>query len=246
MSNCKKYIANRFKSLRNALKTYPVIKDPEALHQFRVEFKKLKALYLLAKSCHPDIPTSKSFKKIRKFYKESGMVRDSDIIGQLLEKNKISLTCPEAATAEAKKLKSIDRLCRHIPAILHAVRNFEKQLIRNTSRLTADCIKKYLSEKEAAIQYKIEHPDTAAVLHDIRKEIKRLKYTADMEPGFIQKRKLSRYNTLQDRIGNWHDKLVLIEYLEAIQPGNRRPINKLLEESSRNADAIKNSLLTLV
>ncbi|MFN8237558.1 MAG: CHAD domain-containing protein [Chitinophagales bacterium] len=239
----RKYIATRFKNLRKYLDRFQYTQNAEDLYQFRVEFKKLKTFYSIYRCCIPSFRKNKDFKKLKKLYTESGSLRDEDVIQELLLKYKMNPVEENPEEREEKRRKRIKKFFKKTSCLISSFSSLEKKLKKTAEEIDIECLKIYIDEKRSHIRQKMAHPDTEVQLHEIRKEIKQLKYIAEVETGNIPVQTQRQYDSIQNQIGNWHDQLVLIEYLEKYYPSNRRPINKLLQESSRAAEVIKIRLL---
>ncbi len=241
----RKYYSSRFKNIRKYLDRFQYTQDAEDLHQFRVEFKKLRTFYSIFRYCIPSFNASKDFKKLKKLYTASGILRDEDVIQGLFTQYKINLNEQNPEIKEEKRRKRIKKFYKKTTGHLKSLISLEKKLKENTDDIDIQCIKAYTDHKLRNILQKMAHPDTEAVLHEIRKEIKHLKYLSEFEQRCVPAKTVRQFDLIQNRIGSWHDKLVLIAYLEKHNPSNRRPINKLIEDSYRDMKAIKTRLLAL-
>lgn len=239
----RKYIINRFKNLQKYLERFQYTLNAEDLHQFRVEFKKIKTFYSVCRHSVPSFKNVKGFKKLKKLYTSSGILRDEDIILDLLQQYNSPAEQNPDELAE-KRRKRIQKFYKKTNCHLSSLSSPDKRLLATADKLDLHCLQSYTAEKLRTIRQKMAHPNTEAVLHEIRKEIKHLKYISEFEARCIPAQILRQYDAIQNRIGSWHDKLVLADYLENHYPSNRKPINRLLEESSREAAAIKNKLMT--
>lgn len=241
----RKYINHRFKNIRKHLERFQYTRDAEDLHRFRVEFKKIRTFYSVCRHSVPSLKKSKGFKQLKKLYAASGILRDEAIIRDLLQQYNLHPAEQYPEELVEKQEKRIQKFIKRSNYLLSKLPSRDKKMSEIADNLDLHCLESYTAEKIHNIRQKMAHPDTESVLHEIRKEIKHLKYISEFEPRCIPVQIIRQYDAIQNRIGSWHDKLVLTDYLEKNYPSNRKPINKLLEESTQAAASIKNKLMTL-
>lgn len=234
------YIKDRFKNVRKHLRSYLTFQDPESIHQYRVECKKIKAIYQLLKYSLPDFEVKNYYQKHRKLYRISGAVRDAQVIRELLLEHKLFIELPEEETILFEK--NINRLIKKISSQIDNEAKLENQLKKYCHNITTIQLTQYITSLQLSISDLIKNPTSSESLHEIRKLIKTIKYLSDIYPEILHKKTQSTFNQLQEQIGSWHDKQVLIDYLEKIQPNYRCPIRKLEENSSKDLEKIHRQL----
>lgn len=206
----------------------------EGIHDLRVDIKKLRALYDLVKVIAPTFNAEKHRRPLRKLFKKAGQLRDIDIQQALVLRAMKSCDLSEFYN----RLKGQELLLRpglveacddfDSSALQSAVTAMEAALAKHTTRVIAGRIERDIERVLGRIKIlTAKKNQTRHSLHEIRKLVKRARYTLDVwKPAFKSKQSVKRITThlksVADTLGEWHDTEVLIEsmssYLEHDAP----------------------------
>ena len=209
--------------------------DTEAVHQMRVQTRRLRAaLALFSSVLRP--PRQAGRKRLRWLSRALGRVRDLDVVAALLEDRHL----PHLGGVEAARLVDLVaalkerrwRAQKNLTASLargryaklkSALRDFARHP-RFAGRGDEDAMAgRYLTDvihrqarRVSAHRGMVERTPDAADLHALRITIKRLRYVLDIHAetcgiAFDEERRLARL--LQDCLGEIHDHDVLLEWL---------------------------------
>lgn len=203
----QKYVDKHWKPMKSNLKYYLSAGDQEALHDFRVEIKKLRAFLML----QPNGKAAKDFKPIKKIFKYAGDIRNIYLnlrLGQLHKVDDEAFILQQHLSLEQaindfklngdKYIKAVkdsyNSLSSHIEPVpdLHINLFYENQLQQIADTLSA-----------------IKFDDT---LHHCRKLIKELMYSYKLFAPVLRLQLNEAYlDEIQTAIGNWHDNTLAIE-----------------------------------
>jgi len=179
--------------------------QPEDLHHFRVQVKKLRAVLILSDDADQHQKLAPDFKPIKKIFKQAGTIRnaymnlelgrlhqinDDDFIGgqqELMQKTN------EKFTAKAgKHLKEMKQAYREICAKIKPATDLHIQLFyRHRLQQISATVKRLRFDER---------------LHDCRKQIKILIYNYKMTqqvPGLVFNE--AYLDQVQAAVGDWHD-----------------------------------------
>ncbi|MBV6440933.1 MAG: CHAD domain-containing protein [Haliscomenobacteraceae bacterium CHB4] len=187
--------------------------DPEALHQFRVQVKKIKAMSLFWQ----DNARSKELKALRSIFRHAGNIRSAWI--NLCFFDQYQLTAGAHKRAQENILvRETRRLFAKRKVYLRTLEKIRPVLagqFRDAEDGTVIRFYQKRLQKIARVFVRTEH--TVEGLHQTRKKIKNLLYLhACLSERLVQKLKLDTDNLdqLQDAIGKWHDVVLAVELLK--------------------------------
>jgi len=223
-----KYITNNhYRKLNKHIKEVCEYFDVEAIHQFRVEYKKLRAFLRMISQ---ELETTKKigiYKKLKKAYNISGSIRDLQLQQQrIMQATKQELKNPQAYLA-LLRIK-IDKLIQELTEI-----SLENPVIKSKKKTEAFIPDEFqLSGFKLLIQKKWTVINAIITsghysddnIHAIRKNLKDLFYNLkEYEVGkhnilscSIWKGKDEQYfNKLLDELGNLQDKCTAIALLKS-------------------------------
>lgn len=199
----------------------------ERIRRVRVGIKRLRALFQLMQLIRPRLFQSRRHERVvRKLFKRAGRVRDCQVSQDALPQM--------AVPAEVKKqyrhfLEVRERKARK--KLKKALKRFQKKdlkpaakLIRRIGRQVSPTkidgrLRTFIDLEATAIETLQALAQSSATTHEIRKHLKSLidvgtllmQLTTDDELA----RMLTRAKQVQTQLGNWHDKIVLLQHLEA-------------------------------
>ncbi|MBV9670765.1 MAG: CHAD domain-containing protein, partial [Acidobacteriales bacterium] len=168
--------------------------------------------------------------------KEAGRVRDLDVILKLLGElnldgtgRKLAKKIKRTRAAESLHLVKLAREAKARKTRAWAKRNLKTQ-DDGLAHLIADTRRAFTDEEFATLG---EHN-----LHDFRLAIKPLRYRAELLEGAEAEAFASHLNAAQTAIGDWHDWMMLRDFIRSVA-GNRRsvlaPVESELEAGYRRA-----------
>lgn len=191
------------------MKHFAADADEEAMHQFRVNMKKLRAVMRLVHKIEPNRRFEKKYKrKFKLLFTDAGQIRQLQLIASELKKNKY-----EALMLQSTSLKQLPQLI----SLFSEYRKQHKQLLSSFAKdlcwLASHIKERDLIDYTAVLKQTIlvRIPNvTRDEWHALRKQIKQLLYIANLLQPVSQLKLLTvteikRYNTLQEIIGAWHD-----------------------------------------
>ncbi len=212
--------------------------DADAIHDMRVAFKRIRAVYLLAEHIdHKAFSARVNEGKLRLLFRYSGRMRDAqvqqELIARLAEEN--HTTCHEYMShlekLEKKAIRKFRTFISTIDAGTELAAGAEKagQLFQQsgpeTIRTHLITIVDELFEKATQLRSTGNSDET---LHEIRRRLKQCHYllstfsTDDPELPRL-KTTLKRLDKVNEMLGDWHDHVVAVEYLSKFITGHRDP-----------------------
>lgn len=203
----KDYFRQRIKGVADHFSLFVQNKNPEELHQMRVEIKKAYALLKLQKFKENDSQKLKYFRPVRNIFKQAGLIREAQINLQILQSipvqdEKLKLFLQETIENETKKflIKAHDfssQSEKNGVKILKNIKALPVKKVHTFCRMHLKLISKNFQRK-----LYISH------LHESRKSIKALIHLHEILPneGFDELQiNWSYLFEFQEKIGNWHD-----------------------------------------
>lgn len=201
--------------------------DPESIHQFRVEYKKLRAFLRMLSHDHETAGEIKISKKLKQGYNILGSIRDLQLQQQrILEATKLESKKPQAYITLLQK--EIDKLKPELSEIF-----LEKPVTESKKKTDASVPDKF-SLNRFRIFVQIKWATVYAIItsghfgddnvHDIRKSLKDLFYNLKIYEGLehdilsvsIWKgQDESYFNKLLEELGSFQDKCTSIALMKS-------------------------------
>jgi CHAD domain-containing protein len=265
------YAAKRSRKLNKTLQTIIISKDAEAVHDFR---KTTRDLQCLVDACRIRRSTHRA-KKIRSDLQSwrhaLSAWRDGDVMIKLVEQAQQKAHQPydrEAWPAIAERtatqreralktflknadLRKMRKLRTKIKALVKARAGVEPM---------ADNLAQLLQQAWQKLNLAIDqfaHAPEADNLHAVRIKAKSLRYALHLRQRFYPNKKLENSSELlkeiQDRIGEWHDQLMLGQLVRATlsdshsisDPKAAKVTEELKEQELKMAESARRYLLTM-
>lgn len=194
-------------------------KGIEDIHQMRVTIKKLRAIWMLMDSIFPNetdqIDHSKVFNPL---FKQSGIVRETQVHLSMLKKNKAHYL--ESYKAYQRKIqKRASNKLHEIMVRFHDVdidplEDARILRIKNTMDPVVYTKSSVLSRKKLKrVKTLLEHSDNNSKLHNIRMHLKvvaeLLYILIEIKPTKRLRRLYRKIKSVNHKIGKWHDYYVL-------------------------------------
>lgn len=236
------YLKEHLDQLNHHLSLFYENKEPEHIHQLRVNIKKIKALVQFFEYLEPDNNYKKIFEPIRKLFKQAGEIRE-------IQLHLIRLASIQAKEDKnEKKLKA--KLEKRIDRFLKNRAKWEKylnQFLAKTSKIEHTFEPETLTAYFNSILLKSNNKLRKGEFHEARMKIKIILYLKSL---FNEQQKNSvRINfefldKLQEKIGNWHD--LLVSHKMSKEKNQEKVILQELETLEKELNATSNTFLQSV
>ena len=229
-----KYLEKEWKGMNIHLKDFLETGDQEALHRFRVQIKKLRALLCFFEDTSNQSGLLKGFKPVRKIFKAAGHIRDAYTNLQLSESCAIKNEYFESGQKKIiedginefrhndKKFKrNIKNACKHLKKRLPGVENHS----------IADYYKKQLQQVAANLAVS----GFTEGMHTNRKLIKILIYNhklAEKALNGILPFNTTYLDKLQDTIGKWHDNFVAAQLFSSPELNDKPVVTRIKRKNA--------------
>lgn len=213
----QKYTHKRFTLLNAGLKKYKLHAKPEQLHEVRVELKKIKTLFNFLAFSSKKFNEHKNYKPLKHIFKKAGLIRDVDVLHQLFKDYELEQFEKAVLPKEKNQNKLIEKFHKKTRHYIKTSNQSTKQMenyLANTGTLD---LKDYISNTEHQLREKLFRDFKQDELHLIRKQLKELVYLSQIMGKKSTIKEIEIYDKLQNTIGDWHDKNVLIDILQKKQ-----------------------------
>lgn len=208
MKRLKKITRKPFRALAAHLKTVPADHNTEALHEIRVDIKKIKSVLKLIEESRKKFGSRKHFLPFRAIFRKADAIRQPEVLAGLLSKY------PE----EQGQLPPVDHppletFESNVPEYLDTVKAESKKLKPYLKKIDRRDIGRYLKHQYKKIKSSLYPHFVLNDIHKTRKFIKAALFIAE-PTDHIKKKKEKFYNKLQEIIGELHDKQLLLQALK--------------------------------
>jgi CHAD domain-containing protein len=210
MKRLKKFTRKPFRALAKHLKTVPVGHDTESLHQVRVDIKKIKAVLTLAHQHRKKFKDHKHFLPFRAIFRKADAIREAGVLASLLTKYPGEGQLPDTEHPPLETFES------SVPDYLHTVKVQSKKLKPYLKKIKGHDISRYLKHQYKKIESRLYPHIALKNIHKTRKLIKSVLFVGGSTDR-LKKKKKKFYDTLQEAIGNLHDKQRLLQLLNRDQ-----------------------------
>lgn len=224
-----KLVRRHCREIRQQVKEYCSTRNGEALHQLRVEVKKLRALLALLQGCTAHHPNAKGLKEV---YRAAGAIRTAQINGKILQERGLenrAFVQEQARLIEAGTASFCHAAQRYRQDV-HAV---QKALEQDTADIKPQQVRRLFAARiqKLSLFFSAATLDTVA-LHDTRKETKELMYMYALLPSALAASlplNKDYLDELQHRLGAWHDNAVILSLLQGFSTTEPALLEKLHE-----------------
>jgi CHAD domain-containing protein len=201
-----KYLNKRWDTILDHLKTLKRNHDQDAVHDLRLNAKKIKALFnLLKKASH----NRKAFssKKIKPLFKHAGNIRTADIHIKTLQENRLDYSC---LIKEQRCIMEheYEKLADNYKPYKKNITKLRKKYSKNLTSLKDKDVKSWYASNGNWLTLHFLWPVDGSSLHECRKRIKNLIYTIKVLPNSLRSElglNIKYLDKLQEIIGLWHD-----------------------------------------
>jgi CHAD domain-containing protein len=222
-------LEKKWKQLRPALKSYLKTENPDQLHQFRVQVKKIKSLLILYTINKKNKKLLKLFEPVKKIFQHAGTIRDSYIHLQLADQFQVKE--PEFHKMQTdlmfKEMARFQKNGKKYELILHkTLINIKEELNSIGNAEIADFYEAELDSVVLALAKRQFNEN----MHHCRKRLKNLLYNqkqADKSMKGKLKLNLPYLDQVQDQLGQWHDTVLALDLFSNQIKEEKQAVEKL-------------------
>lgn len=230
------FIEERYAGIRKSLQGYCRTHDPEALHRYRVEIKKLKAFCALLHFASDRFKLAEAFTIHQKMYRRAAKIRSADVLQQLLRQYPVPERKALTFTDPQKQTQRISAFCKKSSTYLRELPGNKKYLMTYAGRIDKAVVRQYQEKLSGKILDLLKEDAYTKNLHRIRMYGKDYLYLSKF--GRSKRISLTHIEELQLRIGDWHDQQLLCELLTETDAkgyaGSIKALKIAVEESLLN------------
>ena len=227
----RKYFDKEWRDMQASLKAYLKKEQPEDLHHFRVQVKKIRAFLILSESTEHHPKLTKHFKPVKRIFKKAGNIRNAYMNLELGKTYKIKNTAyinhqqglqsqisAKFKANSHKNLKKINDVHKVIAGKIKTINDVHINLFyQNRLQLIADSL--------TGVQFNEQ-------LHTNRKLLKILIYNYKLTHPVIATGFNERYlEQVQAAIGNWHDHVQAIELFSGNEVNDKAAVSSLKKQN---------------
>ena len=236
----KKLFDKKWRQIGRHLKTYLGTENPDDLHQFRVQIKKVKSLLRLFALRNKNKGLLADFKPVNKIFQHAGVIRDAYLHLQLAEQFKVD--APEFKRKQMERMSlEMTRFSDRGKAYLQQIGKTGRKIKRNVRGIPNTDIADFYDHQLNGIVLAFAKRKFDEAMHDNRKQLKNIIYNHKLANKSLNgnlKLNLPYLDEVQDQLGGWHDSVLARELFADEIKGDPQIIAKLnmqvqkLEEST--------------
>ena len=235
-----KYLNKLFKKMRQHFKKFAVTQSAEAIHGFRVQFKKISSFLTLLEAGNKNDNLLKTFRPIKKIFKSTGIIRDAYIYKKLAKENHIK--APEFyKEQDLLQHEETGKLLARQYELLHKMKKIKKRLRHQMHAIPKKEIVEFFTKQISNTQQLLNSNNFSERLHNGRKMLKHLLYNRHIIPHITEKDihlNFDDLDTMQQAIGDWHDnKLALNFFSKKIPAKSLATMKQKQQELQKNITA---------
>ena len=217
----KKTADKYWTEIKKNLETFFHSQDQRALHQFRVNVKKLKSLLVLLQSDRKNKKLLSQFKPVRKIFRKAGHIRNAHINIQLSHRFKLH---NEQFEKEQQLIveNGTREFCSQGKEHLKELKKARKKISKTLHPVGKPTIRKFYKNTLRAISSFLAQPVFDERLHDCRKQMKYLLHNYKPSGKALESAlplNTDYLNKLQENIGKWHDNILAIDLVSSEATG---------------------------
>ena len=231
MKRFEKFTRRQMDALIKHLKKYGRNRQPESLHQIRVDIKKIKAILHVVNDSKKGFKAHKNFIPFRKIFRKADHVREPDVLKQMLKRYRVGEITDHRIFDSRKD--SAKAFSSNISQFIRTVKGKAKKLEAVSDKVHSDDLTKYLQRKKRELKPQLHPRPKMIVIHKVRKAVKEIIYLSKIQDT-LKAKEVKFYDKVQDIIGKFHDKQVLLSLIK----------NKKDKTSITQREVIKADLLS--
>lgn len=223
--------------------------DEEDIHNLRRAGKRIKALYLLFQKIDPDFNFEKRFRPIKNIFNNAGALREIQVNIKTLTSYKPSdelLNVYETFVENIRQVlrcQLIDSLEAYKPEKNEKSINKVKKLCKDVEHLSIIEASKSLLDSNLGQIKELLHPNIREEeVHEVRISLKRISPVVNLLGSlkvFDTTKEFLNIKTAEDKMGYWHDRVVMNTSVQQLEKGN-----KITEQIQTEYNWLKNQLAT--
>ena len=228
-----KYLDKEWKEMNAHLESFLETGDQEALHKFRVQIKKLRALLNLFEETSNQSGLLKDFKPVKKIFKYAGHIREAHLnlqLGELYHLKNEAFESGQQKIIEEGTTEFQNNGKKYIKNINETHKQLKKQLPHINNSSIADYYKKQLRQIAANLAVSGFTDD----MHANRKLIKVLVYNHKLAEKALDGSlpfNTTYLDKLQQAIGKWHDNVVAAQLFSSPEL-NDKPVGTKIKRKN--------------
>lgn len=200
----KKYLDQKWKPGEKALKAYLDKENPEALHRFRVQVKKVRAFIELAEHIKHPLKLKRHFKPVKKIFHQAGIIRDAQLQLKLGVMHHADKTFKEKQRKTIKVTNS--KLKAKKSVYQKRIKKSRKLLKHHLDGISSREVTTFYRQQLGRIADHLNPIQSVDLLHPCRKLIKILLYDYKLAGKVLSFSIDTDYlKRLETAIGDWHD-----------------------------------------
>lgn len=219
MDLLKDYIRKQEAEALQHLQSFAQNSDAEAIHQLRVCMKKLQAAYRFIIHVHPSKKLAKAYRRqFKKLFALAGAIREKQLMKERLARHEL-----DVLSFASRFLNDVPQLTEQFHQQTKRFQEFLSSFSHQLVHLVQKTGEEALSAYAIRLQNELVTVADAAEQrqwHELRKQMKQLLYSyhwlhASGKLKLMRVREVQQLNTLQERIGEWHDLIDFKNWLGA-------------------------------
>ncbi|NEU09806.1 CHAD domain-containing protein [Flavihumibacter sp. R14] len=236
----KRLLEKDIQAIAQALDAFLATREQDALHQLRVQIKKLKALLVLFAINKKNIKLWKVFQPIRKIFHDAGLIRDAHIHLQLADEFGIKHSAFNQQQAQLMSDETA-KFCEAGRKYFKDIKRTGKKLRSELRRIDSNHITNFYRSELDAIALTLEKREFNEEMHECRKQVKTLLYNQKRVAKVVNGNfdiNAPYLNQVQEALGRWHDSILARDLFSTQLPDERHAINQLNRQISVQEKAI--------
>lgn len=230
------YFNEAWQSMRGHLLAFCKTRNPEELHRFRVQVKRITALVLYLQKDPKGRDISQKLKPLKSIFQQAGRIRSAHINLRLI--GQYSLHNPIFKNEQETIAKSeTGRFCIKRGKYVKTLKRLRKAFSGNFQDIDDKFVSSLYQKQLKQLSRLFAQPDApVGKLHNNRKKIKNLLYLHEALPKPLAGKinlNTPYLDRLQDAIGKWHDVVLGIELLQAEGNTDKKTMAALNRQSRR-------------
>jgi len=204
----KKYIKKVWTEIKTFFTSYIKTGQPEDLHHFRIQVKRMRAFINLADDAGHHQKLATNFKPVKKIFKQAGIIRNAYInlqLGGQLQINDVDFIEGQREFMQKTNKKFIAKANKNRKDLKEALGKISSK-VKPVTDLHVQLFYQHQLHQISATVKRLRFDER---LHDCRKQIKVLLYNykiAQQIPGLVFNEPY--LDQVQTAIGDWHDNML--------------------------------------
>ena len=219
MKRFERFAHRQFKSLICDLKEYRDRKKSETLHEIRIDIKKIKAILGLLNASEKQFKAHKNFIPFRNIFRKAGKIRDADVHEHLLRNHEMDKD--HCTIGDVSRQKQFISFASNIQSFIKTVKRQRNKLEPDLKRVKKNDLSRYLRKQQEEIKSQLFPRPKMRYIHKTRKAVKEVVYLSEPN-GSLTSNEINFYDKIQKKIGELHDKQVLLQLLKRQNDQDRK------------------------